>query len=110
MSKPTTADLNKRITELEAQLADEQGKTATLTTANAELENALQLAMADNKTLMEEKRGTPEGFVLLPIEPDEEIMLAGSDDQDSPWDAETTGRQIRRRILAAVTEVLLKRQ
>lgn len=88
MSKPTTADLNKRITELEAELATAQGTIKTLS----------------------ETPAVPEGYVLLPVVPDEEIMLAGSDDQDSPWDAETPGRQIRRRILAAVTEVLLKRQ
>lgn len=103
-NKPTVADLTKRVAELEGQLADAQGTNTTLIEANNEL-------IKTNEQLILEVQlaAVPEGYVLLPIEPTEEIMLAGSDDQDSPWDAQTPGRLIRRRILAAITDVLSKR-
>ncbi|MFI7813002.1 hypothetical protein [Citrobacter werkmanii] len=52
----------------------------------------------------------PEGYVLMPIVPDEGMMLAGSDDQETAWDGYSNCRNIRRRVLAAVADELLSRQ
>lgn len=51
----------------------------------------------------------PEGYVLMPIVPDEGMMLAGSDDQETAWDGDSNCRNIRRRVLAVVTDELLSR-
>ncbi|HFU2857242.1 TPA: hypothetical protein ACGQ50_000779 [Enterobacter cloacae] len=83
---------------------------------NSELVSTNEQLIASNEELqrqLDEKTNspvTPDGYVLMPVVPDEEMMIHGSDDQESPWDSEEGARGIRRRVLAAVTEVLLKRQ
>lgn len=100
-------------TEGQTTVAELLAKIALLETQNAELENAVKLAVADEETLRKQlqkaqkKGGVPEGFVLLPIEPTEGIMLAGSDDQVSPWDSDAKCRVIRRNVLRAVVNHLL---
>ena len=106
-AKSATQPEQDKIAALEAELATAQSTNQTLIEGNEQLIKANDQLLATIKEL--EGRGAPQGYVLLPIEPDEGIMLAGSDDQESPWNGDAQCRQIRRRVLEAVVDELLGR-